>query len=548
MQKLYYGEQLWPLTRVGNLSAPATAKPAYGFLLPKPAQAAANTQNLTALLSTQIAQGYQLFLKDTFGGNGRTCATCHRPDNNFTIDPNYIAKLPKTDPMFVAETNPDLQNLEKPALLRQFGLMLANVDGFDRPGVMRSVPHLLALNTSIDVEISKEHGGKGDFPEDEAFAHALGWSGDGSPGTGSLREFAIGAVAQHMPKTLARVSGVDFQLPTAEELDALEAYMLSLGRAKDFDLGKLSFKSALAERGKALFNTKENPCQSGKAQPCDAGDPVALGKTANCNGCHMNAGARSSTTFANPTRDTGVENMYDQPARIVDNSIAVDGGFGKGGFLPTDPNPRSNCGPDHNATCYGEGRFNTPPLIEAADTAPYMHNHSINSLEEAIASYNGDAFNLSPGALTAAGHDRRVKLESTQVAAVAMFLRHLNVLQNILTSNRLDAQAQSQDNSSAKDSIRLAIADTEDALEVVNEGHFQGPVTLAKVLNEALLLEKTAQSSPAIVRNSLLQMAITRKKAAKNLLVSCSPVGVGADTDPNRVYDCKELNQYEAGS
>ena len=28
------------------------------------------------------------------------CATCHRPDNNHTIDPVYISKLPKNDPLF----------------------------------------------------------------------------------------------------------------------------------------------------------------------------------------------------------------------------------------------------------------------------------------------------------------------------------------------------------------------------------------------------------------------------------------------------------------
>jgi hypothetical protein len=407
---------------------------------------------------------------------------------------------------------------------------------------------LLGLPTSIDVELSREHGGKGDFPQDEVFANALGWSGDGAPGTGSLREFAIGAVAQHLPKTLARVNNADFRLPTDQELDALEAYMLSLGRSKDFDLGKISFKSPVAERGKALFNTKQNPCQSGLAQPCAADDPVVLGRTGNCNGCHMNAGARSSTTFANPTRNTGIEDMRDQPARLVDNTIAADGGFEQGGATPTDPNPRDNCGPNHNQVCYGEGRFNTPTLIEAADTAPYMHNHSISTLEEAIASYNGDGFNTSPGALTSAGFDRRVKLESTQVVAIATFLRHLNTLQNILVSNRLDNQAKNQDIRNGRESLRLAIADTEDALEVIKEGRFQTPEGLQKRLEEALALEKSAQSSNfAAVRDVLLQTAIQRKKLAKSLLISCNPNGIGADINPARVYNCSELDRYEIG-
>ena len=55
-----------------------------------------------------IERGRQLFNNETFDGNGRTCATCHPATNNFTLDPAFIAKLPKTDPLFVAETNRDL--------------------------------------------------------------------------------------------------------------------------------------------------------------------------------------------------------------------------------------------------------------------------------------------------------------------------------------------------------------------------------------------------------------------------------------------------------
>ena len=61
-----------------------------------------------------------------------------------------------------------------------------------------------------------------------------GWSGDGAPGTGSLREFAIGAVTQHFTKTLARTAGRDFRLPTEHQLDAMEAFQLSLGRSCGF--------------------------------------------------------------------------------------------------------------------------------------------------------------------------------------------------------------------------------------------------------------------------------------------------------------------------
>ena len=63
-----------------------------------------------------------------------------------TIDQEFIATLPPNDPLFVAEFNPNLAvGFEQPALMRKVALILENVDGFNRPGVMRGVPHTLAL-------------------------------------------------------------------------------------------------------------------------------------------------------------------------------------------------------------------------------------------------------------------------------------------------------------------------------------------------------------------------------------------------------------------
>ena len=77
------------------------------------------------IMDSLIARGREVFVNETFNGNGRTCNTCHREDNNFTIDPAFIATLPLSDPLFVAETNPALaMNFEKPDMLRKFGLFI----------------------------------------------------------------------------------------------------------------------------------------------------------------------------------------------------------------------------------------------------------------------------------------------------------------------------------------------------------------------------------------------------------------------------------------
>lgn len=42
-------------------------------------------------------KGRRIFFEETFGGNGRTCGTCHPATNNFTVDPAFIKRLPRRD-------------------------------------------------------------------------------------------------------------------------------------------------------------------------------------------------------------------------------------------------------------------------------------------------------------------------------------------------------------------------------------------------------------------------------------------------------------------
>ena len=96
-----------------------------------------------------VAIGERIFLTETFQGNGRTCSTCHRPTDNFGLSPAFIATLPADDPLFVAESNANLRrNFENPRLMREFGLILENLNGFadlENDFNMRGIPHTLAL-------------------------------------------------------------------------------------------------------------------------------------------------------------------------------------------------------------------------------------------------------------------------------------------------------------------------------------------------------------------------------------------------------------------
>jgi cytochrome c peroxidase len=491
-QKLFYHNKYWTIAQLDTSykDTQAQEKSFAEYFLPRAAYAHTGQESLQEIFAAQIAKGRDLFINETFNGNGRTCSTCHRLDNNHTIDPKYITKLPDSDPLFVSETNPDLTELERPKLLRQFGLFLVNIDGFDKPAVLRSSSHLLALGTSTTPEWDAE----GTVVES-----SLGWSADGSPLDGSLRSFTIGAIIQHMPKTLNREVDIDFRMPTDDELDALHAYMLSLGRSRDPDLDNMHFSSPIVETGKELFHSTEPG-------------------TGQCKGCHFNAGANSSTSLQNGNRNTGVENLPNI-LKLVWQEAPSDGGFNN--------KEQDNCGSDNTQNCFGNHEFNMTTVVEAADTAPYFHNNSVNTLEEAIAFYNSKAFHASPGAKPADPTDpnsecgRCIHLEPTQVTAIALFLRTLNAMENIRSSNELDIQVtQLNKTSDQLDILKLAMAETEDAIEVLEGGAIIANPKSLRLLHKALSLEQQA----LIAQNKLqaldfIEQAVLAKNMANSLLL-----------------------------
>lgn len=338
--------------------------------------------------------GADIFFTENFNGNGRNCATCHRLERNFTLDPTFIAGLPISDPLFVAETNPALSFLEIPTLMRQSGVIFENVDGTQPEGpsvrfVLRTVPHNLSMGTSIATPTP------GVGP-----AERTGWSADGAPGQGRLADFTRGAVTQHFTLGINRVPGVDFRTATEQEGQAVATFMRDLGRTNEINLAGVSFSDAAANTGRQRF--------------------LAVG----CNGCHNNAGA--NTGGVNQNFITNVEG-----ARNVSlGGLPLDGGFGNTGSPPS---------PIGNLT------FNSVPLIEAADTGPFFHTDTTiagapafntptaNTIEQAVAFYGSTAFANRPG-----GGGVPLPINATDISNIGRFLRGLNAIFNIqMASNRI---------------------------------------------------------------------------------------------------------------
>lgn len=250
-------------------------------------------------------------------------------------------------------------------MLRGRGLILANADGLDQPHVFRSVPSI------VNSRFTAPYGWSGEFP--------------------TLQKFALGAVEQHFTKTMLRRPGIDFRVPTQEELDALAAFMASITSGIDTAIIHNPTEETLAplldtdeERlGLTLFFGK------GKCFNCHSGPALAY--------TDPNGVFGGKPPFFD-TRGKGPDGINVLPINQVDN-------------LPLD---------DGNGT----GQFNTAALIGFRyGNMAFFHDNAIRgTLEDEIEAYTKDVFgNSSPG-LKLNGID----LNDTEVDAIAAFLRAIN--------------------------------------------------------------------------------------------------------------------------
>ncbi|HEX7185825.1 MAG TPA: hypothetical protein VF756_28630 [Thermoanaerobaculia bacterium] len=464
------------------------------LLIPRSAEATSTTQILIdhGLVSQAVGSGGELFFRGLFGGNGRTCATCHRAENNLGLDIAFISTLPASDKLFVAEQAGGVPGLERPRLMRTHAQILENVDGFENPTqkfTMRGVPHTLSMVRSILA------------PADGGPVQRTGWSGDGAPGSGALRLFPNGAVKQHFTKSLNR-GPTDFTLPTDAQLDNMQAFMLACGRTNELNLANVTLTNAGAQAGKLRFV-----------------DP-----TARCNGCHNNAGANVGNG-TNVNFNTGVERAPD-PSQVTEPHPR-DGGLGMAVV------PNFDCDGNGTLDCFGDGTFNTPSLIEAADTEPFFHNNSFATIEDSVRFFTTDAFKNSP-----AGNGAAIPLSETDIQNIGAFLRVLNASFNAAISIQRNTNALTLEESDdvgcfdfsedctggggdpqgKRDTVnmllKLSNAEAKDAVKVLADRNLHSDVRT--LLNSAISKNNQAileTSSP--IRKSLMQGALNDLNAAK---------------------------------
>ena len=160
------------------------------------------------------------------------------------------------------------------------------------------------------------------------------------------------------------------------------------------------------------------------------GIPARNGQTSKCAECHAEAGANNDKKFRTRNGVTNANLTPNAPicrglALSPSKNIPADGGFGLLEYIDN-----ISCATQQiSVKFYSEqfenphGFFNTPSLYEAADTAPYFHDNSAESLEDSIGFYSIEAFDTSDGAI-----GRAFVFGPTDVNDIGAFLRELMLL------------------------------------------------------------------------------------------------------------------------
>ncbi len=415
-----------------------------------------------------VQRGAFLFFNETFGGNGRTCGTCHRSANNLTLDAAFIATLPSTDKLFVYNQSAPLAQLESGSFLTSRGLILENVDGFSDPThkfVLRSVPHLFGLASSVDIL-----NAGASFPQAPPDSH-IGWAGDGAPGRGTLHEIGFGAIIQHFTKTLTRNPGVDFRIPTQEELDALEAFELFSGRQRRPNVTTITFREAQVNTGKQDF----------------FGNGL-------CTQCHRTMTGAIGAGRTDSIANTGVDQ------RVTD--LPLDDGFGQ---------------PVVNQSQLGTQVFDSPNLIEAADTGPFFHNNSAATIEDAVSHYASDAFKNSPSGQNIPNST----FTTAQVADIGVFLRELNAAENVRRMRKVTTFVRDHRSTGNTELLTQDIHYCDNALRMLREKNVNA--TARSHLSAARTALVAAQGQADASRAANLATALTKINSAKTDIITSDP-------------------------
>ena len=219
----------------------------------------------------------------------------------------------------------------------------------------------------------------------------------------------------------------------------------------------------------------------------------------------------------------GGTNLNDTPVALA-LGLPRDGGFGQiltvfGSFGNTDDLP-----PPFGHLEFEE--FNSPPVVESADTGPFFHNHTVNDLESAVAFYGTPAFQTSlqngatPVSISGDPSD-------PEVQAIAAFLRVLNALENIRSSINVAERGRTMTSTDEKRELALlSRAEVIDAMQVLSEGALARRIDAGllsarvRLLVARLALDQARHLRVPQAIDHLLHVAVHHLRAARSELAN----------------------------
>ena len=345
----------------------------------------------SALLSPnqlKVLKGALNFFLPFPGGNGRSCATCHNPQDGFSLSPQTVEarwqKLQRArrrnpnadDPLFRSIDADD--GLQDFTLLRTRALIKVRVP---LPNRVRLTDNLTATHVTLSRAV----------PALNMLKHTAPYQQDRTANT--LEEQALGAVNAHMEPTVQPTQ--DFLETVAE----FQRHIFSSGRVKqlsdaidaggpipDIDPPLTAFE----QLGKEKFNNFCGRCHGGSAQVQNLENRIFPPHDGSTNPVSVNIVVSNPPPNgfpASPVQGPGFDMPTQRFTVDLPNGTSVVLTSSDPGTVLTDIRALETVGGNQVFN-----RFDIPQLRGINKTGPYFHDHRAKTLQEVVKHYQSFFF------------------------------------------------------------------------------------------------------------------------------------------------------------
>ena len=336
----------------------------------------------------KLIRGARNFFRPFPGGNGRSCATCHRPRDGFSLSPATVearwqrlqrarrSSPDATDPLFRAIDADD--GADDFTLLRTRALIKVRVP---LPSRVRLIDDPAATSVTLSRAV----------PPLNLLKHTAPYQQDRSADT--LEAQALGAINQHMepatPPTIEFLESVaEFQrhLFSSSKVRKLSAAIDAGGLLPDLDPPLTAFERA----GKEKFDDFCGRCHGGPAQVQNLEHRIFPPFDGSTNPVSINIVVSNPPPAGFPSsfiQGPGSDLPTQRFAVTLPNGTTVALESSDPGTVLTDVRALETVGGNQVFN-----RFDIPQLRGINRTAPYFHDHRAQTLEDVVKHYQAFFF------------------------------------------------------------------------------------------------------------------------------------------------------------